>query len=505
MSKALRVLAAIVLGAVPGLWDPAGLAAQSEPRWEPYHLEAGDGRVDTVELGLLEVPEVRGRAGSSASGGDAAEPSGEVELAFVRLPSRAESPGSPIVYLDGGPGGSGVGIASVPAYHRLFDRLREVADVILLSQRGTGLSRPRLVCGLSSPLPADVFTTRERMVEALRPSVTVCAERWRAEGVRLEGYTTAESADDLESLRRALGAERISLLGFSYGTHLGLAALRRHPESIDRAVLIGTEGPDHTYKLPETLDRQLDHLSALIARDPAVVPDMPDLHAAVDTLFRRLDREPVDLEVGTREGSQVIELGGDGMRYLLRRDIGDTSDHPLWPAAIRLALDGDYRFVQRLAGRRFRELGGVPLMGILMDCASGASPERLERIRSQYEHTQIGAMTDLWYPDICEEVPEARLDDDFRAPFVSRVPTLFLAGTLDANTPPWQAREVAWGWAEATHIVVKQAGHETLMPYGPAQEVIVDFLAGRDVSGRTIELPPLRFMSVEEALALLER
>lgn len=140
-----------------------------------------------------------------------------------------------------------------------------------------------------------------------------------------------------------------------------------------------------------------------------------------------------------------------------------------------------------------------------MDCASGATPERMARIRGRYATSLLGAMTDSWYPDVCDALPEARLDDGFRAPFVSPVPTLFLAGTLDANTPPWQAREVAWGWPDATHIVVERGGHETLLPYGPAQQVIVAFFDGEDVRGRSIELPPMEFIAVEEALRMVER
>lgn len=161
-----------------------------------------------------------------------------------------------------------------------------------------------------------------------------------------------------------------------------------------------------------------------------------------------------------------------------------------------MALAGDFRATAGLAARRFNGLAGVPLMAILVDCASGTSPERMARIRDQRPTTLFGHMMDSWYPEICDVVPEASLDDAFRAPFVSDVPTLFLAGTLDANTPPFQAREVSWGWPNATHLVVDRSGHETLMPWPPAQAVIVDFFQGEDVSGRRLELPPMEFVPV---------
>ncbi|MFW6199722.1 MAG: alpha/beta hydrolase [Gemmatimonadota bacterium] len=215
------------------------------------------------------------------------------------------------------------------------------------------------------------------------------------------------------------------------------------------AALLGTEGPDHTYELPATMDLQL--------------------------------------------------------RHLLRRDMGDTNDLPLWPAAIRMTLDGDLRMLTALAGRRFREVAGVPLMAMLMDCASGASEERLARIADQIPGSVIGAMTDSWFPEVCRVLPEARLGAEFRTRFTSEVPTLFLSGTLDANTPPHQAWFTSWGWPDATHIVVENAGHETLIPYAPAQRVILDFFRGEDVAGRTIPAPPLDFRGVDEVRAMLER
>lgn len=345
----------------------------------------------------------------------------------MRLRSRSSSPGSPIVYLDGGPGGSGVGVAEIPAYFRLFDTLRDGADVILLSQRGTGLSRPRLGCPLEEPAPANILTTRERLLEVFRPSVEACVETWRARGVELAGYTTT-----------------------------GAAAT-------------------------------------------------PDLYAAVDSLLRRLDHEPTPLEFRTQEGSTSILLGGDGLRYLLMRDVGDTNDHPLWPAAIRLMLDGEPGLMAALAGRRYQEMVGVPLMGLLMDCASGATPGRLARIRDEEPASITGAMTNQWFPEICDALPDLRLPAEHRTSFVSDVPTLFLSGSMDANTPPHQAREVAWGWPRATHLVVEHAGHESVMPQPEVQAVIRDFFSGRDVRDRQIRLSPVDFISVGQARSLVGR
>lgn len=94
---------------------------------EPYKLQTYDGQSHGAELGRLWVRENRAARGGRL-----------VRLAFVRLKSTAQQPAAPIVWLAGGPGVPGVAMARVPVYFRLFDKLREVADVILLDQRGAG-------------------------------------------------------------------------------------------------------------------------------------------------------------------------------------------------------------------------------------------------------------------------------------------------------------------------------------------------------------------------------
>lgn len=76
---------------------------------------------------------------------------------------------------------------------------------------------------------------------------------------------------------------------------------------------------------------------------------------------------------------------------------------------------------------------------------------------------------------------------------------LFVSGTLDSNTPPYQAEEVRWGLPRAMHLIVPNAGHEDLEPNGDVQGVIADFFAGKDVSSRRVAMPVPDFKSVDEA------
>jgi pimeloyl-ACP methyl ester carboxylesterase len=416
---------------------------------------------------------------------DRTKPNGrKIELAYAVLKSTAATPGSPIVYLDGGPGGSGIGLYRIEEYKQTFDALRAAGDVILLSQRGTGFSTPRLACrdAAPAPVPADVFRSAARMAEVLGPRSISCAAELRSKGIDLGAYNTEASADDVEDLRKALGVPKVSLFGFSYGTHLALAAVRRHPASIDKVILAGTEGPDHSQKYPHTFDLQLARLARLEGQD--------DLAAVAAAAMKRLDQSAVEVDA---KGTTLV-IGKEGFQYLLRRDIGDTNDTRNVIRLIRDTARGDYATLGAFAARRYAELGGgASLMGMAMDCASGTSPERLARINREIPGSLLGVMTNYPFPQICDALQIRPLPDSFRAPIASKVPALFISGSLDSNTPPYQAEEVRWGFPNSVHVIVENAGHESTLNLPATRQLMVDFLKGGEVEGRQIKMPsPLK-------------
>ena len=89
------------------------------------------------------------------------------------------------------------------------------------------------------------------------------------------------------------------------------------------------------------------------------------------------------------------------------------------------------------------------------------------------------------------------LGREYRAPLVSDVRTLLLSGSLDWNTPPYQAERLRWGMPNATHISVENAGHEQVLPQPKIQQAIFRFLRGEDVSDVHVSLPPLRFVPLD--------
>jgi pimeloyl-ACP methyl ester carboxylesterase len=483
------------LAAVAVLLRTAPVAAQTakwakasgETQIESRTVETAQSTTIRADVGLLAVPENRAAANSRL-----------IEIRFARLRSTAARPGAPLFYLTGGPGSTATGAIEDPRQLGLWVPLLAIGDVVLIDQRGT--RDPDLRWQWDGPPPTHFFADPDT---ALAHSLAMCRRAVpaiRARGVDLAGYTTTESAEDLEALRVALGAPQVSLLGFSYGTHLAFAYLRRHDTRVANAVLVGCEGPNMTFKLPSSADTQWAKIATLAAADPRVAPTIPDLTALLDQVDAQLERQPmlVDLQVPGSNETVKVPIGPFGLHMILRIDIGDASDIPVFPRLLWSIAHNDAGpmtwFVRKRAGLTL----GVHGMSYMMDAASGATPERLSTIAAEARTSRWGDVVNFPFPEVGAVFAPPDLGPDFRRPIVTKARTLFLSGTLDWNTPPYQAEELRWGFPNSTHIVVENAGHEqVLLANDAAVPLVVDFLAGQDVRNRRIDLPPLRFVPLE--------
>lgn len=137
---------------------------------EPYSLRTAKGP-EPATIYRIEVPENRAR------------PRGpRITLALVRLPATAPSARPPVLYLAGGPGQSGIAAAQISDTYDVLQRIRRTADVLLLDQRGTGQSAPRLSCLATGAVAPDVFESSASMQRALEPGLRECLATWRARG-----------------------------------------------------------------------------------------------------------------------------------------------------------------------------------------------------------------------------------------------------------------------------------------------------------------------------------
>ena len=454
--------------AAPAPADATGTAP--ELRIEPYAFELADGTELMAERGRFMVPENRDDPNSR-----------KIELGFVRFRSTNPNPGPPIVYLAGGPGGSGVGTARGPR-QPIFLELRAVADVIAFDQRGTGFSNHIEPCAAERPLDPGRVLSEATLTAYYAETLQACLPRWRAAGVAVDGYTTEQSADDLEDLRRALGARQIDLWGISYGSHLAFAAMRRHPGSIRRVALASVEGTSQTVKLPAHVDAALERVGRVAGG--GLTERMRRVHA-------RFDAEPQSFEFVDEEGvhrsfradsfplrmfATYLPKNPDGIPTLVggyaALEAGETAAvaAPLW----------SHFYARPLT------MSGMPE---LMDVASGIDEARLEGVRRQARDSLVGTATNFPMPQLRGLVPGLDLGVDFRREIASDHPVLLFQGDLDVRTPLEEQAEAVAGLRDLHTILVRNGGHDLFEAHPDVPALLLDFFAGRPVTVTELTLP----------------
>ena len=221
--------------------SPTGTAEGGEP---PAPTAEADSAVEGIdwkpcgtglECGLVEVP---------ADYGD--REAGSIAIA-VNV-HRATSPDGRIGYLlvnPGGPGESGMELVEGVPFGVFSEEVVARFDIVGFDPRGVGSSEPAFECGapgeqiaLLAEIDGPVDTPDE--VSAGEAAAKLCVESMGPVGGLLH---SAYVARDMDEIRKALGADRISYLGFSYGSALGVWYATLFPESVRAMVVDGAENP----------------------------------------------------------------------------------------------------------------------------------------------------------------------------------------------------------------------------------------------------------------------
>ncbi len=270
---------------------------------------------------------------------DHLEPGGErIEIALRRRPADGEALGSLFIN-PGGPGGSGT---EMVGWFTGDPRTLANYDVVGFDPRGVGESTAPS-CSISlidGPLPdfsPDDAAETATLDELWSGFAAECAA---SDGELLAHLGTEAVAADLELLRRAVGDETLTYVGYSYGSDVGLNYAELFGDRAGRLVLDGIVDPSAS--LTEVLAGQAAGFDAVMARADAACGSAFEcgdggLLASHDRVSAALENAPVG-EVGPTELATAMILAG--------------YDEGLWPLladALVQAEGGDMSRIELLS------------------------------------------------------------------------------------------------------------------------------------------------------------
>ncbi|GAB3831726.1 alpha/beta hydrolase [Kribbella italica] len=172
---------------------------------------------------------------------------GTIEVAISRKASRHPEKRRGILLVN--PGGPGLAGLTAPNLIKLSQQIQDSYDVIGFDPRGVGRSTP-LTCDLNPQQQADTsnppFPHNARDVTAAAAFAKVVARQCATSKTAglLPSITTANTARDMDRIREAVGAPKLSYYGASYGTYLGAVYTTLFPGRSDRIVLDSSLPPE---------------------------------------------------------------------------------------------------------------------------------------------------------------------------------------------------------------------------------------------------------------------
>jgi pimeloyl-ACP methyl ester carboxylesterase len=284
---------------------PPGTAGEPEPGdqstidWRDYD--------ETIQTGMLEVPV------------DYDDPEGDqFTLFMVRRPANdQENKVGSLLINPGGPGQGGAQYAAGAEFifgEDILDRF----DIIGWDPRGTGQSSPAIDCiddydeyFAGTDITPDDDAERQQIVDTAKSFEDQCVTK---NADILQHVGTNDSARDIDSIRRALGEDTISYLGFSYGSELGATWATLFPDTVRAAVLDGAVDP--TVGLTEGGVQQAagfehtlaTYLAACSADAECAFHNDGDAEGAFDDLMLSLDEEPIPSESGRPDITRGVAL-----------------------------------------------------------------------------------------------------------------------------------------------------------------------------------------------------
>ncbi len=425
----------------------------------------------------------------------------------------------PLLVLSGGPGQK-----TVRQAYALAQVIRPSApnrDVILFDQRGVGYSEPALECpefvdAMFATLDeADPLVAGQARIDAL----VACGTRLAGEGINLAGYTTAQNAADVDDIRRALGYEVVNLYGGSYGSLLAQAAMRERPDGI-RSVIMDSVVPIEKSLFVDTATSAANailHLVDTCSADAVCNAAYPDLKGVLFETIDRLNADPVTVTVTNPLDGQKHEaiLTGDSIRENLFRFLYAASIIPVLPQAVYDVHSGDYDLMTQLSGQGLALMDvlsmGMEISVLCTDDLIGRTPEEYVALLEGLPRQLAGSLDPetaarFTYFRLCDAWPVEEADPAVKAPLVSDIPTLVLAGEFDPITPPDYARLVASHLTNAYFWEFPGIGHGVVGSGHCAEAVVQAFLDDPATApdARCVDtLPGIDFDVPEEAEAIV--
>lgn len=390
-----------------------------------------------ADFGTITVPENRSKANSRL-----------IHIPILRIHSHSQKPSEPVFCLSGGPGQSNMYWNWETMWYLLPEH-----DLVAVGYRGADGSTILDCPEASKALRAGDDPLSDESMKSIGRAWSASAKSLTAQGIDLDGYTIPEVIEDNESVRKALGYERINLVSGSYGTRIAYFYGLKHPESIFRSAMISINPPGHFVWEPRPIDSQLRYYAQLWSRDSVMSSRSPDLYASMRNVFVSMPRRWLFFSINPGKVKVVtfaLLFQRKTAAMVFDAYVAAERGDPSGLALMSLAYDHV-----------------VPSMAIWGEMASKAVSADFDSTRDYCRDMEppdmpLGSPLSklLWGPLSYGRWPTKQLPEEFRKARQSDVQTLLLSGSIDFSTPAEFATNKLLPYLKnGRQVVLSECGH----------------------------------------------
>jgi pimeloyl-ACP methyl ester carboxylesterase len=375
----------------------------------------------------------------------------------------------PVVFLQGGPGAPIVQNLAPVVDRSSVSVLLGDHDLILIDQRGTGLSRPALDC--PEVHPAVVAAVRKSssvggQVNAERVALQRCHDRLTHKGIDLDTYTIQNDAADIADLRIALRLPQMDLYAVSYGTRVALDIMRSYPAGLRSVVLDSVVPPQfNIFVDPNAAEAHAFH--AFFDGCKRAKPCRhahPHLERTFDRLLTRLNQKPSTVKIHQHSRSYTVPINGDEVAQYVRGTMYSKLGLSLVPGYIEQLNVGQRAALLDLYDTLTQPPDVSEGMYRSVICSEDAPYATSAALHASVvdlpEPLRAGALTyQTEERAICRIWNIRASDPSLRQPVRSAIPTLLLGGEYDPITPPSNVDLVAPTLSRSYSFVFPGSGH----------------------------------------------
>jgi pimeloyl-ACP methyl ester carboxylesterase len=443
----MKAARALVLAAAAVLAATSCTASEPEPRdlnwFHAQELDWGDCAPFTTTPDTLSAFTGDAECARLTVPLDHDDPAGETITLGVlrRAATDKDRRVGALVVNPGGPGGSGMlAAANLTGGFRPADDFTRRFDVVGFDPRGLGASEPLVTC-----VTDDEF---DRIRAAATPPDTAALDRLGAELAEscarhsapglLAHMGTRDVARDMDVLRAALGEEKLTYFGLSYGTWLGTLYAEAFPGKVRAMVLDGAMDPTEDALADATglfngFRGAFAAFAAWCARQAtcAVGPDPRAAARRMTALLAPLATTPLPTQDRALSYSDAaVAVNAHLFSEAGWESLNDALADLMAGSGGRLLTAADHDYGRGFDGKYDNPLGGVAVL-----CADHAPVTDPDALAGLIQDPAAGGPARFSWLAICAHWPESNTSEPHRPDVDGLAPILVVSTTADPSTP----------------------------------------------------------------------